>query len=87
MKSKSVAAGIENAGLDVSKSDESRPQLSSASIWNLTRKTKLQSSGWYTGSAVRCGRLFDITQGETNGHRNNPLLKQARLHTVVFQES
>lgn len=30
MKSKSVAAGIENAGPDVSKSDENRPQLSNA---------------------------------------------------------
>jgi uncharacterized protein YcfL len=31
MKSKSVAAGIESSGPDVSKSDGSRPQLSSAS--------------------------------------------------------
>lgn len=30
MKSKSVAAGIENAGPDLSKSEESRPQLSNA---------------------------------------------------------
>ena len=30
MKSKSVAAGIENAGPDVSKSEGSRPQLSNA---------------------------------------------------------
>ena len=30
MKSKSVAAGIENAGPDLNKSEESRPQLSSA---------------------------------------------------------
>ena len=29
MKSKSVAAGVENAGPDLTKSEESRPQLSS----------------------------------------------------------